>query len=52
MMRLINSVEPGVGKPYMFLPTAKDVWNAIKETYSDLENLYQIFELKTKLWEQ
>ncbi|RDX76604.1 Protein HESO1, partial [Mucuna pruriens] len=34
---LINSMEPAVGKPYLFLPTAKD-------------NSSQIFDLKTQLW--
>ncbi|KAK3018888.1 hypothetical protein RJ639_002840 [Escallonia herrerae] len=27
---LINSMEPTIGKPYLFLPTAKDVWEAIR----------------------
>ncbi|KAK3000202.1 hypothetical protein RJ639_023485 [Escallonia herrerae] len=47
---LINSMEPTIGKSYLFLPTAKDVWEAVRETYSDVENSSQIFDLKTKLW--
>ncbi|KAK5802336.1 hypothetical protein PVK06_029924 [Gossypium arboreum] len=47
---LINSMEASVGKPFLFLPTAKYVWDAVKDTYSDLENASQIFELKIKLW--
>ena len=47
---LINSMEPTIAKPHMFLPTAKDVWEAVREMYSDLENSSQIFELKTWLW--
>ncbi|XP_024028569.1 uncharacterized protein LOC112093751 [Morus notabilis] len=47
---LINSMEPAIGKPHMFLPTAKDVWEAVREMYSDNENSSQIFEWKTKLW--
>ena len=38
------------GKMYLFLPTTKDVWEVVRETYLDLENSTQIFELKTKLW--
>ncbi|KAI5443839.1 hypothetical protein KIW84_012476 [Lathyrus oleraceus] len=38
------------GKPYMFLPSAKDVWEVVKETYSDIQNSFQIFGLKSKLW--
>ena len=47
---LINSMEPTVSKPHLFLPTAKDEWNAVRDMYSDVENSSQIFELKTKLW--
>ena len=35
---LINSMEPAIGKSHLFLPTAKDVWDAIRDMYSDLEN--------------
>ncbi|KZV41970.1 hypothetical protein F511_19016 [Dorcoceras hygrometricum] len=50
MAGLINSMEPSIGRTYLFLPTAKDIWDAVRETYSDLENSSQIFELKTRLW--
>lgn len=46
----INSMEPTVGKPFLFLPTACDVWEAVKDTYSDLVNHSQLFELHTKMW--
>ncbi|RVX05180.1 hypothetical protein CK203_020210 [Vitis vinifera] len=48
---LINSMKPTIGKTYMFLPTTKDVWNAIRETYFNAENASQIFEIKTRLWQ-
>ncbi|KAJ9682803.1 hypothetical protein PVL29_018680 [Vitis rotundifolia] len=48
---LINSMKPAIGKTYMFLPTAKDVWDAIRETYSDAKNASQIFEIKTRFWQ-
>lgn len=38
-------------KNIMFLPTAKDVWDAVKEMYSDSENSSQILKIKSKLWE-
>ncbi|RVX09169.1 hypothetical protein CK203_013737 [Vitis vinifera] len=44
-------MKPSIGKTYMFLPTTKDVWDAIRETYSDAENASQIFEIKTRLWQ-
>ena len=27
-----------IGKTYMFLPTTKDEWDVIRETYFDVEN--------------
>ena len=48
---LIASMKPTIGKTYMFLPTAKEVWDAVRETYSDEENASQIFEIKTRLWQ-
>ncbi|KZV06757.1 hypothetical protein F511_45762, partial [Dorcoceras hygrometricum] len=50
MAWLINSMEPSIGRTYLFLPTAKDIWEAVRETYSDLENSSQIYDLKTRLW--
>ena len=46
---LINSMEPTIGKPHLFLPTAQDVWEVVRDLYSGLENSSQIFELKTQL---
>jgi hypothetical protein len=43
-------MELAIGKPHLFLPIAKDVWEAIRDLYSELENSSQIFELKTRLW--
>ena len=43
-------MEPTVSKPHLFLPTAKDEWDAVRDMYSNVENSSQIFELKKKLW--
>ena len=32
---LVNSMVSSVKKTYMYLLTAKDVWDAVRETYSD-----------------
>lgn len=45
---LINSMESSIGKPFLFIPTTKEVWDVVRDTYLDLENSSQIFELKTK----
>ena len=48
---LVNSMKPVIGRTYLFLLTARDVWDVVRETYSDAENTSQIFEIKTKLWQ-
>ena len=48
---LVNSMRSSIGKTYMFLPTAKKVWDIVRETYSDVENSSQIFEIKTRIWQ-
>lgn len=47
----MNSMQPSIGKIYIFLLIAKDVWDAVKEVYSDPKNPSQIFEIKTRLWQ-
>uniref|UniRef100_A0A1S8ADA3 Uncharacterized protein n=1 Tax=Citrus limon TaxID=2708 RepID=A0A1S8ADA3_CITLI len=47
---LINSMDSIIGKTFMYLKTARDVWEAIRETYSDLENQSQLYELNTHMW--
>lgn len=40
---LINSMLPVIEKMYLFLPTTEDVWEAIRETYSDGKDFSQIW---------
>ncbi|KAI5404768.1 hypothetical protein KIW84_051793 [Lathyrus oleraceus] len=47
---LVSSMETGIGKSFMFLPSAKDVREAVNEIYSDIQNSSQVFGLKSKLW--
>ncbi|KAG8481080.1 hypothetical protein CXB51_025802 [Gossypium anomalum] len=49
MAWLINSMEGHISRTYLFCKTAKEMWDAIKENYSDLENASQVFEIKLKL---
>ena len=44
-------MEPTIGKPFLFLPITQDIWEAVCDTYSNLENSSQIFGLKSKLWQ-
>ncbi|KAK8328008.1 hypothetical protein V6Z12_A11G221900 [Gossypium hirsutum] len=49
MAWLINSMEGHISRTYLFFKTAKDMWDAVKENYSDLGNASQVFEIKLKL---
>ncbi|XP_028805360.1 uncharacterized protein LOC114760266 [Neltuma alba] len=48
---LINAMIPAIKRSFMFLPTACEIWDAVREAYSDGENVSQVFEIKTKLWQ-
>ena len=38
MSWLFNSMKPEIGKPYICLPTAKDIWDVVVKTYSKKDN--------------
>ena len=44
-------MEPEIGQTYLFLPTTKDLWDAVTEAYSDLGNSAQIYDLKIRIRE-
>ncbi|KAL5763277.1 hypothetical protein ACOSP7_019541 [Xanthoceras sorbifolium] len=47
----INSMEPKIIRWYLFFKTAKEVWDATCQMYSNLDNASQIFKLRMKLKE-
>ncbi|KAK9214139.1 hypothetical protein WN944_006127 [Citrus x changshan-huyou] len=49
---LINSMDVDIGRTYLFLPSAKELWEAVTETYSNLGNAAQLFEIKSQLRDQ
>ncbi|KAH9679368.1 reverse transcriptase Ty1/copia-type domain-containing protein [Citrus sinensis] len=49
---LINSMDVDIGRSYLFLPFAKELWEAVTETYYDLGNAAQLFEFKSQLRHQ
>lgn len=49
MAWLINSMEPSIGRTYLFYKTEKEIWEAVQEIYSDLENTFQCFEIRSKI---
>ena len=52
MAWLINSMEVDIGKTYLFLSTAQEIWETVQEAFLDLENSAQVFELKSRLRDQ
>ncbi|XP_057948387.1 uncharacterized protein LOC131144058 [Malania oleifera] len=48
---LVNSMQPSIGKIYLFFPITNEVWDAVREAYSDVESYSLIFEIKTQLWQ-
>ena len=49
MAWFINSIEPKIGQTYLFYKTAKEIWDAVREIYSDLKNTAQYFEICSTL---
>ena len=46
---LWNSMMPEVSGPYMFLNTANEIWEAVRQTYSKVKDVALIYENKMKL---
>jgi hypothetical protein len=51
MTWLVNSMEEDISSNYMCYPMAQELWENVKQMYSDLGNQSQIFELTLKLGE-
>ncbi|XP_048227600.1 uncharacterized protein LOC125369430 [Ricinus communis] len=49
MSWLWNSMLPEISDTCMFLPTAKDIWTTIGQTYSKAGHAALIYEIKTKI---
>lgn len=49
MSWLLNTMTNEIGEKFIYYDTAKDMWNAVKETYSNVDNTFAIFEIKSIL---
>lgn len=49
MSWLLNTMTNEIGKNFMYYNTAKDMWDAAKETSSNIDNTSAIFEIKSIL---
>ena len=48
---LINTMAPNVRKSFRFLPSAREIWEAVHLAYGTTGNISLIFDIKAKLWE-
>ena len=48
MAWLMNSMNDDIRENYLYHTTAKNLWEAVKHAYLDLENSAQMFELRNK----
>ncbi|RVW39495.1 Retrovirus-related Pol polyprotein from transposon RE1, partial [Vitis vinifera] len=49
MSWLINSMTNDIGENFMYYGTTKEIWDAVRETYSNIDNTSAIFEIKSIL---
>ncbi|RVW56445.1 Retrovirus-related Pol polyprotein from transposon RE1 [Vitis vinifera] len=49
MSWLINSMNNDIGENFLMFGTAKDIWDAAKETYSSSENISELFQVESAL---
>ena len=42
-------MQPDVSRNYMFLSTAREIWEVAKQTYSKVQDVSVIYEVKTKI---
>ena len=49
MSWLLNSMLPKIGKPFLYLSSAKEVWDVVSQTYLKKGKTTRIYELKTMI---
>lgn len=49
MSWLINSMTPEIGEDFLLYETAEEIWAAVKETYSNKDNVSELFRLEKTL---
>ena len=47
MSWLLNAMTNEISENFMFYDTAKDIWDAVKEMYSNVDNTSAVFEIKS-----
>lgn len=51
MSWLINSMNNKIGENVLLYDAAKEIWHAVRETYSSFENTSELFEVEATLYD-
>lgn len=46
---LWNSKQLEISRTCMFLTTVREIWEAVRQTYSKVQDVVQTYEIKTKI---
>ncbi|KAI9192209.1 hypothetical protein LWI28_019566 [Acer negundo] len=49
MSWLVNSMTPEVGENFLLYETAREMWEAVKDTFSNKDNILELFSLEGHL---
>ncbi|RVX18930.1 hypothetical protein CK203_007043 [Vitis vinifera] len=49
MSWLLNSMQPKIAKPFLFLAMVKEIWDVVTHTYSKQGDAAQVFELMNRI---
>lgn len=49
MSWLVHSMKPEISQGYLFLRTAKEIWDVAAQTYSKMGNKAQVYDLKRRI---
>ena len=52
MAWLVNYMEKKLDKLYLCYETVKQIWDLVTESYSDLDDSTQVFEIRSSLCDQ
>lgn len=51
MTWLLHSMQPSISSTYLFLRTVKDIWDDLADTYSEVCQIAQVYELQQHVWQ-
>lgn len=46
---LVNSMTTKVRENFLLYKTTKEIWDTVRETYSSIDNIFELFKVKIRL---